>query len=129
MGLWDQSRREWALIGRRCLQDVKRSTMQAGQIAQAASNRLIWRAHPPTSGRPGMSPGGGGGSGATVHFVDAGIDTGPISRQEPVRVLPDDSEDTLSARILETEHGLYPQALDIVARSAYAIEGRTVRLL
>ncbi len=68
-------------------------------------------------------------SGATVHFVDAGLDTGPILLQEPVRVLPDDSEDTLSARILETEHRLYPQALDLVARKAYEIQGRAVRLL
>jgi len=68
-------------------------------------------------------------SGATVHLVDAGLDTGPILLQEPVRVLPDDSEDTLSARILETEHRLYPQALDIVARGAYAMQRRTVRLL
>ncbi len=68
-------------------------------------------------------------SGATVHFVDSGLDTGPILLQEPVRVDPDDSEDTLSARILETEHRLYPQALDIAARGAYEIKGRTVRLL
>lgn len=68
-------------------------------------------------------------SGATVHFVDAGLDTGPILLQEPVRVLPDDSEDTLSARILETEHRLYPQALDIVARGAYEVQGSRVRLL
>ena len=68
-------------------------------------------------------------SGATVHFVDAGLDSGPILLQEPVRVHPDDSEDTLSARILETEHRLYPQALDIAARGAYEIQGRTVRLL
>lgn len=68
-------------------------------------------------------------SGATVHFVDTGLDTGPILLQEPVRVLPDDSEDTLSARILETEHRLYPLALDIAARGAYEIKGRTVHLL
>ncbi len=67
-------------------------------------------------------------SGATVHFVDPGLDSGPILLQEPVRVHPDDSEDLLSARILETEHRLYPQALDIVARDAYEIKGRTVRL-
>lgn len=68
-------------------------------------------------------------SGATVHLVDAGLDTGPILLQEPVRVLPEDTEDTLSARILEVEHRLYPQALDIAARGAYQIQGRTVRLL
>lgn len=68
-------------------------------------------------------------SGATVHFVDAGLDTGPIVLQEPVRVDPDDTEDTLSSRILETEHRLYPKAVDIVARGAYEIKGRTVRIL
>ena len=68
-------------------------------------------------------------SGATVHFVDAGLDTGPIVLQEPVRVNSDDTEEALSSRILETEHKLYPKALDIVARGAYEIKGRTVRLL
>ena len=68
-------------------------------------------------------------SGATVHFVDAGLDTGPILLQEPVRVKPDDTEDTLSSRILTTEHQLYPRALDIVARGAYELTGRIIRLL
>jgi len=68
-------------------------------------------------------------SGATVHFVDAGLDTGPILLQEPVRVEPDDTEDTLSSRILTTEHQLYPRALDIVARGAYELTGRIIRLL
>lgn len=68
-------------------------------------------------------------SGATVHFVDTGLDTGPILLQEPVRVHPDDTEGTLSARILATEHRLYPQAVDITARGAYELNGRTVRLL
>jgi phosphoribosylglycinamide formyltransferase-1 len=67
-------------------------------------------------------------SGATVHFVDSGLDTGPIILQEPVCVDPEDTEDTLSARILETEHRLYPQAVDLVARDAYEIRGRTVHL-
>lgn len=68
-------------------------------------------------------------SGATVHMVDAGLDTGPIVLQEPVRVDPDDTEETLAARILETEHQLYPRATDIVARGAYEVTGRRVRLL
>jgi phosphoribosylglycinamide formyltransferase-1 len=67
-------------------------------------------------------------SGATVHFVDSGLDTGPIILQEPVPVESDDSEDSLSARILEIEHRLYPQAVDLVARDAYEIEGRRVYL-
>lgn len=68
-------------------------------------------------------------SGATVHLVDAGLDTGPIVLQEPVQVDTDDTEDTLAARILETEHRLYPRAADIVARGAYEVLGRRVRLL
>ena len=67
-------------------------------------------------------------SGATVHFVDAGLDSGPIILQEPVEVAPDDTEDSLSTRILETEHRIYPQSVDIVARDAYEMRGRTVYL-
>mgnify|MGYP002633237940 CR=1 FL=1 len=67
-------------------------------------------------------------SGATVHFVDSGLDTGPIILQEPVRVEQNDSEDSLSARILEIEHRLYPQAVDLVARDACEIQGRRVYL-
>ena len=67
-------------------------------------------------------------SGATVHFVDHGLDSGPIVLQEPVRVEPDDTEATLSFRILEAEHRLYPRALDVVARGAYEVRGRTVQL-
>jgi phosphoribosylglycinamide formyltransferase-1 len=67
-------------------------------------------------------------SGATVHLVDAGLDSGPIVAQEPVRVEPGDSEASLSSRILETEHRLYPSALDVVARGAYEIKGRIVRV-
>jgi phosphoribosylglycinamide formyltransferase-1 len=62
-------------------------------------------------------------------MVDAGLDTGPIVLQEPVSVDPDDTEETLAARILETEHQLYPRATDIVARGAYEVNGRKVRLL
>ena len=67
-------------------------------------------------------------SGATVHFVDSGLDSGPILLQEPVPVRPDDTESELAARILQVEHRLYPQAVDIVARGAYEILGRVVRL-
>lgn len=67
-------------------------------------------------------------SGATVHFVDAGLDSGPILLQEPVKVEADDTEASLSARILDTEHRLFPQAVDLVARVAYEIRGRVVHL-
>ncbi|GEM83457.1 phosphoribosylglycinamide formyltransferase [Meiothermus hypogaeus] len=50
-------------------------------------------------------------SGCTVHFVDAGMDTGPIILQRRVPVLPGDTEETLAARILEQEHLAYPEAV------------------
>ena len=50
-------------------------------------------------------------SGATVHFVNADLDAGPIVLQEEVPVLPGDTADTLAARILAAEHRLYPQAI------------------
>lgn len=65
-------------------------------------------------------------AGATVHLVDAGVDTGPILAQGSVPVLPDDTEDTLAARILPMEHLLYVQALRQVASGRVAIDGRRV---
>lgn len=53
-------------------------------------------------------------SGCTVHFVDSGVDTGPVILQKRVRVLPGDTVETLSARILEQEHQAYPEALRMV---------------
>jgi phosphoribosylglycinamide formyltransferase-1 len=53
--------------------------------------------------------------GATVHFVVEETDAGPIISQQSVAVLPDDSEETLAARVLEIEHRIYPQALRLVA--------------
>jgi phosphoribosylglycinamide formyltransferase-1 len=50
-------------------------------------------------------------SGCTVHFVDAGMDTGPVVLQRRVPVLPDDTEETLAARILKQEHQTYPEAV------------------
>ena len=65
-------------------------------------------------------------SGCTVHFVDETLDGGPIIAQRIVPVLDDDTEETLSARILEDEHKLYSEALAIVASGAYEIVGRRV---
>jgi phosphoribosylglycinamide formyltransferase-1 len=65
-------------------------------------------------------------TGATVHFVDEGVDTGPIIVQDAVPVLPDDTEDTLSARILEVEHRLYPRAIRLFAEGRLKIAGRRV---
>ena len=50
-------------------------------------------------------------TGVTIHYVDTGMDTGPIIAQQAVPVLPDDTEDSLKARILEVEHRLYAQTL------------------
>jgi phosphoribosylglycinamide formyltransferase-1 len=65
-------------------------------------------------------------SGATVHFVDEGMDTGPIVLQAAVPVEPGDTEDTLAARILEQEHRLYPQAIRLYAEGRLRIDGRRV---
>ena len=53
-------------------------------------------------------------SGCTVHFVDEGTDTGPIVLQRPVPIVPGDTEESLSARILEQEHLAYPEAISRV---------------
>ncbi len=66
-------------------------------------------------------------SGATVHFVRAEMDAGPIVAQAAVPVLADDDEESLSARILIAEHRLYPYALRLVASGAAWVEGETVR--
>lgn len=56
-------------------------------------------------------------TGASVHLVDHGVDTGPVLRQEPVPVLPDDTPATLHARIREVEHRLLPEVVrELVAR-------------
>lgn len=65
---------------------------------------------------------GVGVSGCTVHFVDSGIDTGPIIVQGTVPVLDDDDESTLSARILKKEHELLPLALQWIADGKVTIE-------
>lgn len=68
-------------------------------------------------------------SGCTVHFVDGGVDTGPIIIQAVVPILDDDTEATLSARILEQEHQIYPHAIQLIAEDRVKIEGRRVRIL
>ena len=65
-------------------------------------------------------------TGCTVHFVDQDLDAGPIVLQAVVPVHDQDTVDTLSARILEQEHAIYPRAIDIVLRGSYRIEGRRV---
>lgn len=68
-------------------------------------------------------------SGCTVHFVDEGVDTGPIIIQAAVAVSPDDDEDTLSQRILKLEHKIYPEAVRLYAEGRLKIEGRKVKIL
>lgn len=65
-------------------------------------------------------------SGCTVHFVDEGMDTGPIILQRAVPVLDDDTPTTLHARIQEAERVAYPEALSWLARGELCIEGRRV---
>jgi phosphoribosylglycinamide formyltransferase-1 len=65
-------------------------------------------------------------SGCTVHFVDEGMDTGPIIIQAVVPVLDNDTEDTLSARILKQEHVIYSRAIQLFAEGRLRIEGRRV---
>lgn len=65
-------------------------------------------------------------SGCTVHFVDQELDHGPILLQHAVPVLDDDTEETLSARILQHEHQIYPEALKLVCEERVRVEGRRV---
>ncbi len=67
-------------------------------------------------------------SGCTVHFVDEGLDAGPIILQSAVEVLDSDTAETLSARILREEHRIYSEAIRLVLAGNYRIEGRRVML-
>jgi phosphoribosylglycinamide formyltransferase 1 len=67
-------------------------------------------------------------AGCTVHLVDEQLDHGPIVLQAAVPVLEHDTVDSLSARILEQEHLLYPQALALMASGRLSVEGRRVRI-
>jgi len=63
-------------------------------------------------------------SGCTVHFVDVGIDSGPIIIQAVVKVKENDTEESLSKRILKEEHKIYPKAVNLFARKKIRISGR-----
>lgn len=67
--------------------------------------------------------------GATVHFVTAELDHGPVVAQARVPVLPGDTEDTLSARVLVEEHKLYPHAVRLFVEDRLKIENGEVRIL
>ena len=63
-------------------------------------------------------------AGATVHFVSAELDAGPIVMQRAVAVQDDDTAETLAARILEVEHSLYPEAIALVLEGKWRLDGR-----
>ncbi len=63
-------------------------------------------------------------SGCTVHFVDAGVDTGPIIIQAVVKVKDNDTGDSLAKRILTQEHKIYPEAVRLFAKKKIRISGR-----
>jgi phosphoribosylglycinamide formyltransferase-1 len=67
-------------------------------------------------------------SGCTVHFVNDGVDSGPIILQQAVRVLNNDNEETLSARILQQEHQIYPQAVKLFAEGKIIVVDRHVSI-
>jgi len=65
-------------------------------------------------------------SGCTVHFVDEGVDSGPIILQQVVPVEQNDTEESLAERILKEEHKLYSKAIDLISKGKVRIEGRKV---
>lgn len=68
-------------------------------------------------------------SGCTVHFVDEGVDTGPIIIQAVVPLDDNDTEETLSKKIQKEEHRIYPQAIRLIAEARLDIKGRKVIIL
>ena len=68
-------------------------------------------------------------SGCTVHFVDEGVDTGQIIVQETVKIKNDDTEETLSKRILAKEHKAYAKAVKLIAEKKISVVGRKVKIL
>ena len=68
-------------------------------------------------------------SGCSVHFVDAGMDTGPIIIQAAVKVNEKDTEESLSKRILKEEHRIYPKAVSLFATKKIKISGRKTTII
>ena len=68
-------------------------------------------------------------SGCTVHFLDEGVDTGPVIVQAVVPVYDDDTEETLAARILVQEHRIYPMAIRLFFAGKLHLEGRRVKVV
>lgn len=67
-------------------------------------------------------------SGCTVHFVDEGMDSGPVILQQAVPVFAEDTPDKLAERILQQEHQAYPQAIKLYAEGKLQIDGRLVKI-
>ncbi|OGW38075.1 MAG: phosphoribosylglycinamide formyltransferase [Nitrospirae bacterium RBG_13_39_12] len=67
-------------------------------------------------------------SGCTVHFVDEGMDTGPVIIQAAVPVFQDDTEESLADRILKLEHKIYPEAIKLFSEGRIEVEERKVRI-
>ena len=67
-------------------------------------------------------------SGCTVHFVDAGMDTGPVIIQAIVKVKENDTVESLSKRILKEEHRIYPEAVNLFARKKVKVTKRRTRI-
>jgi len=63
-------------------------------------------------------------TGCTVHFVDEGLDTGPVILQEAVPIIQEDTVETLHQRIHASEHRLYPAAIDLFCKDKLKVEGR-----
>ena len=68
-------------------------------------------------------------SGCTVHFVNEGVDSGPILVQAVIKVRSDDTEETLAKRILVKEHRAYPDAVRLIAEKKISVIGRKVKIL
>jgi len=67
-------------------------------------------------------------SGCTTHFIDEGVDTGPIIMQAAVPVLPGDTADSLAARILKEEHIILPESVRLFCEGRLAVRGRRVTI-
>ena len=68
-------------------------------------------------------------SGCTVHFVDSGVDTGPIILQKIVKISDKDTEKTLAKKILAKEHQAYPEAIRLIAENKIKITGRKTQII
>jgi len=68
-------------------------------------------------------------TGCTVHFVEEGVDSGPVILQRQVAVLDNDTPESLHQRIQSAEHEIYPEAIRLFAEGKLKIDGRTVRIV